>query len=77
MAGLDGAEMIHKLRCIVCDACGVSVTVRTGDDMEAERIVERRKWACPILSYYGGTGHYCPNESCQKKAEEARYKGND
>lgn len=69
--------MLYKMLRAECDHCKVTATINTGDSLEADRILVRRKWSTPILSYYGGVGHYCPNEACQRKAEEVRYKGND
>lgn len=69
--------MIHRQLRIVCDQCKTAITVNTGDELEAERMAEKLGWRCPILSYYGGSGHYCKNEYCQTKAREVEYQQTD
>lgn len=69
--------MTHLLTRLTCDHCKVSMTVNASDALTAERLAERVGWRCPILSFYGGSGHYCKNEACQSEAERVRYKGND
>lgn len=55
---------IHKMLRVVCDHCGSSTSVSTGDELKAFDMLRKRNWVFHSLSY-GNELQYC-NESCRE-----------
>lgn len=51
--------MLTRLTRIICDQCGTTVTLGTGDTLEAERVAEKRGWVEHDWDTYGNRGHFC------------------
>lgn len=60
--------MFHLVTRVTCEQCGLCVTVNTGDELEAGRLIARRKWRF-IDWGYGNESHVC-GEACEKSYRE-------
>jgi hypothetical protein len=59
----------HLIR-VTCEQCGVTITVNTGDTLEADRIISQRGWKfVDVVAFYGITSHAC-SESCAEQLKQ-------